>query len=243
MRGADIRDTTAVEDRHWWYRERRALLARELRRLGAAPDRRRAVEIGAAGGGNCLVMRDFGYDVLATEFLPEGVEIARARGLTAIQADARDLPLPDADRDLVVAFDVLEHIAEDEVAAAEIHRVLRPGGTALIAVPADMRLWSAFDELSGHVRRYDRPRLTALIEGAGLRIEALRSWNVLLRPAVALRRRPTTARPASDSTLRHDVTAVHPLLNTTLGAIVRLERHLPLGALPGVSLLLRARKP
>jgi SAM-dependent methyltransferase len=242
MRGADIRDTAEVEDRHWWYRERRALLARELHRLGRAPGQRRAVEIGAAGGGNCLVMCAFGYDVLATEFLPEGVEIARARGLTAIQADARDLPLPDASRDLLVAFDVLEHIVEHERAAAEIHRVLRPGGTALIAVPADMRLWSVFDELSGHVRRYDRAGLTALVTGAGLRIDALWSWNVLLRPAVALRR-TTAARATAGTTLRHDVTAVHPVLNAVLGAAVRLERHLPLGALPGVSLFLRARRP
>ncbi|GAB7047837.1 class I SAM-dependent methyltransferase [Catenuloplanes indicus] len=240
MRGADIRDTTAVEDRHWWYRERRALLARELRRLHAHPGRE-AVEIGAAGGGNCLVMRDFGYQVLATEFLPEGVEIARARGLDAIQADARDLPLESATRDLLVAFDVLEHIEEDARAAAEIHRVLRPGGSALIAVPADMRLWSVFDELSGHVRRYDRAGLTALISGAGLRVDALWSWNVLLRPAVALRRTATTRQP--ESALRHDVTAVHPLLNALLGGIVRLERGLPVGRLPGVSLFLRAHKP
>ncbi|GAB7039912.1 MULTISPECIES: class I SAM-dependent methyltransferase [Catenuloplanes] len=241
MRGADIRDTTAVEDRHWWYRERRALLARELRRLPAGPGRR-AIEIGAAGGGNCLVMRDFGYQVLATEFLPEGVEIARARGLDAIQADARDLPVDSASRDLLVAFDVLEHIEEDDRAAAEIHRVLRPGGTALIAVPADMRLWSVFDELSGHVRRYHRAGLTALITGAGLRVDALRSWNVLLRPAVALRR-TASVRPSSEAALRHDVTAVHPVLNALLGGIVRLERGLPVGRLPGVSLVLRAHKP
>ncbi|MDP9791513.1 SAM-dependent methyltransferase [Catenuloplanes nepalensis] len=241
MRGADIRSSAAVEERHWWYRERRALLARELRRRHAEPGRR-AIEIGAAGGGNSLVMRDFGYDVLATEYLPEGVEIARARGLDAIQADARDLPVESASRDLLVAFDVLEHIGEDDRAAAEIHRVLRPGGTVLIAVPADMRLWSVFDELSGHVRRYDRAGLTALITDAGLRVDALWSWNVLLRPAVALRR-TTTVRPSSEATLRHDVTAVHPLVNALLGGVVRLERHLPVGRLPGVSLFLRAHKP
>ncbi|MDR7278647.1 class I SAM-dependent methyltransferase [Catenuloplanes atrovinosus] len=241
MRGADIRSSAAVEERHWWYRERRALLARELRRLRNDPPQRQAIEIGAAGGGNCLVMRDFGYRVLATEQLPEGVEIARARGLDAIRADARDLPVESGGHDLLVAFDVLEHIAEDDLAAAEIHRVLRPGGTALIAVPADMRLWSSFDDLSGHVRRYDRAGLRALIEGAGLRVDALWSWNVLLRPAVALRR-TATARP-SETALRHDVTAVPPLLNTLLGAVVRLERHLPTGGLPGVSLFLRAHKP
>ena len=48
--------------------------------------------------------------------------------------------------DLVTAFDILEHIEEDYLATAEITRVLRPGGTALIAVPADMALWSAHDD-------------------------------------------------------------------------------------------------
>ena len=66
-----------------------------------------------------------------------------------IRADARFLPFPAAGLGLVVAFDILEHIEEDHLAAAEIRRVLRPGGTALIAVPADMRLWSAHDAAVG----------------------------------------------------------------------------------------------
>ncbi|HET6213512.1 MAG TPA: class I SAM-dependent methyltransferase, partial [Micromonosporaceae bacterium] len=215
MEAADIKTTTAIEGRHWWYRERRAIIARELRRLGPPG---RAVEVGASGGGNSMVLQKHGWDVLATEYIAEGVEIAQSRGLNAIQADARKLPLESDSYDLAIAFDVLEHIEEDYLAAAEMCRVLRPGGTALIAVPCDMALWSAHDVASGHVRRYTRTTLTALLAGAGLRIDRVWSWNVLLRPVVAIRRKSTTG---------SDVTDLHPVVNGVLSAIIKAERYLP----------------
>jgi SAM-dependent methyltransferase len=232
---ADIQATTSVEDRHWWYRERRAIIARELRRLGPPS---RAIELGASGGGNSMVLKEHGWDVLATEYVAAGVEIAKARGLNAIQADARDLPVESESYDLLVAFDVLEHIEEDHLAATEIFRVLRPGGTALIAVPCGIELWSAHDVASGHFRRYTRETLTEVVERAGLVIDALWSWNVLLRPVVKLRRRNAT-----EAVSDHDITAVHPVVNAALGLIVRAERVLPVKSLPGVSLMLRAHRP
>jgi SAM-dependent methyltransferase len=231
----DIRAATAVENRHWWYRERRAIIAKELRQIGRPG---KAIEIGASGGGNSQVLRDMGWDVLVTEYIDEGVEIARARGFNAIQADARDLPLPDSSFDVLVAFDVLEHIEEDDLAAAEIFRVLKPGGVALIAVPCDMALWSKHDVATGHFRRYDRASLTKLVESAGLTIETLWSWNVLLRPVVKMRRKN-----ASDAQNEHDIVAVPPLVNLGLGTIIKIERYLPVKSMPGVSLMMRARKP
>ncbi len=235
MDAEDIRAATAVENRHWWYRERREIIAKELRRIGKPG---KAIEIGASGGGNSQVLRDMGWDVLVTEYIDEGVEIAKARGFNAIQADARDLPLPDASFDVLVAFDVLEHIEEDHLAAAEIFRVLRPGGVALIAVPCDMALWSKHDVATGHFRRYDRAGLHKLIDGAGLSVETLWSWNVLLRPVVKMRRKN-----ASDEQNEHDIVAVPPLVNFGLGMIIKAERFLPVKTMPGVSLMMRARKP
>jgi SAM-dependent methyltransferase len=240
----DIRLTTAVEDRHWWYRERRAILVRQAQRLGAPG---RAIEIGAAGGGNAQALRRHGWDVLATEYLSAGVEIAHGRGLTAVRADACALPVETGSFDLLVAFDVLEHIEDDARAALEIRRVLRSAGTALIAVPADMRLWSAHDVISGHHRRYTRRSLATLLTGAGLRIVEMWSWNVLMRPVLALTRARLGSAPPADpdakASLLRDVTDVHPLLNTALGAFVRMERWLPLGSLPGVTLMVRATCP
>ena len=84
-----------------------------------------------------------------------------------------------------MAYDVLEHIEDHDRVAAEIRRVLRPGSIALIAVPADPRLWSAHDDAVGHVRRYTRSTLVNLLERNGLDVEVITSWNVLLRPVAA----------------------------------------------------------
>jgi len=231
MEAAELRTLAAVEDRHWWYKERRTLLARELRRL---PTPGLALDIGAAGGGNTRVLRAHGWRSVAVEYAPTAAQIARERGIDVLRADARELPLGTGSMDLVTAFDVLEHIEEDYLAAAEITRVLRPGGTALIAVPADMALWSAHDEAVGHVRRYDREMLTTVLVKGGLVVEDLWSWNVLLRPVVRLRRK---------SSRGSDLDDVNPLLNAGLMAVIAAERYLPVKSLPGVTLFLRARRP
>ncbi|MFI6511246.1 class I SAM-dependent methyltransferase [Streptosporangium sp. NPDC050855] len=234
MEATEIRRTVELEDRHWWYRERRAILARELRELRRLGPPGRALDVGAAGGGNTRVLVEHGWDALVADFSELAVELARERGLRAIHADARDLPLPDAEFDLVMALDVLEHIEEDDRAAGELARVLRPGGTALITVPCDMALWSAHDVASGHVRRYTREDLGALLTGAGLVVDRMWSWNVLLRPVVARRRRHTAG---------SDVTETPRLVNMGLRAVVMAERYLPVTSLPGVSLMVRAHRP
>ena len=225
----EIRKLAALEDTHWWYRERRYLLARQIRKLRPG----RALDIGAAAGGNTRVLRERGWEATALEYSEDGAEIARERGLPVVRADALTLPFPDASLDLVVAFDVLEHIEDDNRAVQEICRVLTPGSTALIAVPADPELWSAHDDAVGHVRRYTRLSLVALFEQNGMDVEVIASWNVLLRPVAAWRRRKSTG---------SDLDLISPVLNFALRAVVALERYLPVKALPGVSLMVRARR-
>jgi SAM-dependent methyltransferase len=231
MEAAELRTLVEVEDRHWWYKERRNILARELRRL---PNPGLALDIGAAGGGNTRVLRAFGWKPMALEYAPTAAAFARERGLDVVRADAREMPLRTGSLDLVTAFDILEHIEEDYLAAAEITRVLRPGGTALIAVPCDMSLWSAHDEAVNHVRRYTRETLSGVISKGGLVIEDLWSWNVLLRPVVKLRRKSSSG---------SDLDNVNPVVNAGLTAVITAERYLPVKSMPGVTLFLRARRP
>lgn len=230
MEGTEIRRLVQLEGRHWWYRERRALLDGQVSTMRPG----RALDIGAAGGGNTLVLTRRGWQAVALEYAVEGAAVAAGRGLPVLRADACHLPIADDSLDLVTALDVLEHLEDDAAAAAEIRRVLRPGGVLVVTVPVDRRLWSAHDEAVGHVRRYERAQIIGLLESAGLRVETVRSWMVLLRPAVALRRRTSQG---------SDLAEPGALANAVLGAVVRLERHLPVGRLPGVSLLVRARRP
>ena len=228
MEGTEVRKLAALEDAHWWYRERRHLLGRMIQGLHPGT----ALDIGAAGGGNTRVLRRAGWSVSALEYGADGAEVAAERGLSVLRGDATALPVDDDSLDLVVAFDVLEHIVDHDTAVAEVRRALRPGGMFLVAVPADPTLWSDHDVAVDHVRRYTRDTLREVLERNGFEVESMTSWNVLLRPVVALRRRKAKG---------SDLETVHPVVNLGLRAVVTLERHLPVKAMPGVTLMVRAR--
>lgn len=101
-----------------------------------------------------------------------------------------------------------------------------------MAVPADPRLWSAHDEAVDHVRRYTRETLRDVLVRGGFDVVSMDSWNVLLRPVVAMRRRSSSGSDLDD---------LHPVVNAGLRAVITAERYLPVKQLPGVSLLVTAR--
>jgi hypothetical protein len=112
--------------------------------------------------------------------------------------------------------------------------VLRPGGTAIFTVPADMKLWSSHDVAVDHFRRYDRDEFRLLLERAGFVIQRLWSWNVLLRPVAALHRKHSEG---------SDIDSRPPaLVNAALSAVIKAERYLPVKKLPGVSLIARVHR-
>ena len=214
MEGTEVRKLAALEDTHWWYAERRHILATWLK--GRTPGR--ALDIGAAGGGNTRVLRDMGWKASPLEYGPEGAEVCHERGLPVMRADATMLPLADASLDIVTAFDVLEHLEDDDACVREVRRVLKPGGAFLVAVPCDPKLWSAHDDAVDHVRRYTRQTLTEVLERDGMQLVSMTSWNVLLRPVVKMRRKKSSGSDLDD---------MHPVVNLGLKAIVAAERYLP----------------
>ena len=227
MQGHEVRKLTLVEDWHWWYAERRHILAGLI--AGMTPGL--ACDIGAAGGGNTRVLVKHGWRAAAVEYGAEGAEVAHSRGLDVLRADATRFPLATDSLDLVTALDVLEHIPDDDAAVREMRRVLRPGGQAIIAVPCDPKLWSAHDVAVSHVRRYTQESLRAVFERNGMQVVECWSWMVLLRPAVKLRRRSSSG---------SDLDNPSPFINAALSTIVKIERHLPVRRMPGVTLWLRA---
>jgi SAM-dependent methyltransferase len=240
MQAMELRKLTELEDRHWWYRERRAIVARELQRFPACG---RVLDIGAAFGGNTLAMQAMGWIATAVDHSAAATKVCRGRGISVVRADARDLPVEPGFIDLVVALDVLDYIEEDHLVMQEIGRVLRPGGgAALIAVSCDMALWSARDEALGRVRRYSRESLLDIAEKAGLVIDQLWSWNVLLRPVVALGPRMVkVSRTSPGGGLSRLPRPPRPL-NAALSAVIAAERVLPVRSLPGASLIMRVHR-
>ena len=221
---AEIDKLARLEQRHWWYAERRSILRGILRgrRTGGW-----AADVGAAAGGNTRVLESLGWTPLALEYSQTGAALAQNRGLRVSRADAQALPLKDTSMAVVTALDVLEHLEDDAQAARELRRVLRPDGVLVVAVPADPALWSAHDDAVGHRRRYSAEGLRTLLTDAGFDVERLWSWNVLLRPLAAQRRKKSTGSDLDD---------LPAVVNAGLRAVVALERILPVGSRPGVSL-------
>jgi len=232
MDEAEIRKSAALEERHWWYSSRRKM----LRRLVAPVRPGIALDVGCGSGGNTAVLRDLGWQVTGLEYSPAAAELARARGLDIVQGDATRLPFPDESFDLVISTDMWEHVEDHQAVARETARVVRSGGRVLVAVPGSMKLWSGHDLALGHVRRYEKDTLRALIEGAGLEIVDLHSWNVLLRPVAMMRRRRS-------STSESEMEETSGPINAGLKLALAIEARLPVHRLPGISLVALARKP
>lgn len=231
MDEAEIRRSADLEERHWWYSGRRALVRREL--AGLAPGQ--ALDVGCGPAGNSAVLSQLGWQVTALDYSRDSAVLARRRGLNALRADARSLPFGDRSFDLVLSSDAWEHIEEDAQVASESYRVLRPGGHLFVMVPAGMDLWSGHDLALGHVRRYERDQLVDVVERAGFRVDDVSSWNVLLRPVARARRRHRV-------TSQSEMEPVNPMVNLALRAVVGLEAKLPVRRRRGISLVLRATR-
>lgn len=239
------REYFAVEDRHWWFIGRRRILLDVLeRRLGPAPGRHAILDVGSGTGTMIEHLSRFG-DVRGVDFDPEAIRFCRERGVQAVERIEGDrLPFADGSFDVVTSFDVLEHIEDDGAMLAEMHRVLRPGGTLLLAVPALPFLWGPQDEISHHHRRYRHAELGAAVTAAGFRLERLTYFNTLLFPPIAAVRVLGLNRGSGEAQSDFRLVPgarVNRLLARLFGAEARLlrRRDLPIG----VSLLALAERP
>src|SRR5262249_2243615 len=90
--------------------------------------------------------------------------------------------------DLIGAFDVVEHVADDEGVLRAIHGALRPRGGTIISVPQHPWLWSKADDVAYHQRRYCRGELEAKLQRNGFDILASLSYATFLLPLLVLSR-------------------------------------------------------
>jgi SAM-dependent methyltransferase len=128
----------------------------------------------------------------------EALSRLRDRGGYVALATATGIPFPDVTFDLVCAFDIVEHVEDDDACFSELARLAKPGSIMLLSVPLHLSRWSRFDEIVGHYRRYDPILLAEKLQGHGFVIE--RSAPFGMRP-----------RSSSLASMAMDLLAQHPV--------------------------------
>lgn len=150
----------------------------------------RLLDLGCGGGRHAFGAAERGARVVALDVDLAELEDVRqwlqalaaepepgAGSGAVVGGDALHLPFPDGAFDRVIAAEVLEHVPDDDAALAELARVLRPGATLAVTVPAwlsERVCWALADDYhapavdGGHVRIYTRTGLCRRLEAAGL---------------------------------------------------------------------------
>jgi SAM-dependent methyltransferase len=228
MERAVYEQMAELDERHWWYRARREVLEALIRRSVNPPPDAQILEIGCGTGHNLPMLGRFGHvDALELD------DVSRAHAERRLGREIMRAPLPELagvperHYDLIGAFDVIEHIDDDEAAIASIASRLKPGGKFVMTVPAHPWMWSAHDVVNHHKRRYSRRSLKALIEGSPLRLEVVGYLNSLLFPAAVAERVASKIRGKDEG----DLALPSAPLNKALERVFAAERHL-VGRIP-----------
>jgi SAM-dependent methyltransferase len=241
MTDAELRAMLENDERHWWYRGRRRVLAAVLDGVDLPPHAR-LLDAGCGSGRTLDDLAERGR-VSGVDASPVAAAAARERGHADIHVSGiEDLPFEDGRFDLVTCLDVIEHTPDDRRSLAELLRVTRPGGLLVATVPAYPVLFSAHDVVNGHYRRYRADTLGAAAAQAGwARVSDTYFNTILFAPAAAVRlARPRKA--GSRSELTFTPPALHRLLEAPLrreAALIAAGRRLPFG----LSLLMVLRRP
>ena len=179
--------THRAEDRHWWYRGRRKVLARVFAELDL-PHSARILDAGCGSGRNMVELSRLGT-ATGVELSETSVILARERAVgEVIEGSVLEMPFETNSFDLAVSLDVIEHLDQHLEALRELRRVVAPGGALLVTVPAYGWLWSGHDEINHHFRRYTRRSLQRVAQQAGWQQVRTTYFNSLLLPVAILLR-------------------------------------------------------
>lgn len=213
--------------------------------LGSYSAARSILDAGCGTGGMLPLLQEFG-SVEGIDSSSSAVEHCRQRFDNRFQVSVGDLPgaLDQiSPKEVITAFDVIEHIEDDRGVLEGIHARLTPGGSLVCTVPAYMWLWSRHDELNLHKRRYTARLLRTRLSEAGFTVAYISYFNLLLLAPIAVVRwsaRFRKPRLADRTDFERSPSVLNGFLRQVLAAEAGILRSARLPA--GVSLIAVARK-
>ena len=185
MNPEEYKNLSEVEKLHWFYRTKRQIVRYWL--LKSYPLRKDSV-LADCGAGTGLFAREMSdvCNVIAIDSQEDALRLVEQNiGAERVtRGTCAALPLKDLSVDCITALDVLEHVEDDRLAVREMARVLKPGGVAIVTVPAMPALWSDWDEALHHYRRYRHEGLLELFDPTVFEITHWNYINVFALPVV-----------------------------------------------------------
>lgn len=181
----------AAEDRHFWFRSRNRCIEAALRSVSDFTSVREVLEVGCGTGVVLAQLQRLfpNSRITGMDLFDEGLKFARQRFRgTLIQGDVFQHSFGNS-FDLIGAFDVIEHLDDDEKILRRFYEQLRSGGHLVITVPAHEGLWSYFDEVAHHRRRYAVKDLKRKLADAGFCDIYVTQFMSALFPLMWLKRR------------------------------------------------------
>jgi SAM-dependent methyltransferase len=215
-------ELAGLEATNFWFRARNELIVWALRRY--KPEAETFLEVGCGTGYVLSGIANACPEIVLTgsEVFSEGLSYAAARVRTAhlMQMDARRVPFVE-EFDAIGAFDVLEHIDEDEAVLAQLYRALKPGGALFLTVPQHPWLWSDCDAHACHVRRYTRIDIEGKVRQSGFELVRSTSFVTILLPAMIFSRFWRNGKRDKFDAARE--LRIHPALNGFFYSLLLLE--------------------
>jgi len=174
----------------------------------------RRLEIGPGLHPRLPIAKTFFIDISA-----EALSQLRDGGGYVALAPVTAIPFPDVTFDLVCAFDIVEHVEDDDACFSELARSAKPGSIMLLSVPLHPLRWSRFDDIVGHCRRYEPILLAEKLQHYGFVIE--RSAPFGMRPCSS-----SLASAAMDLLARHPAQGVWCYNNLLLPLAIKRQKPL-----------------
>lgn len=221
---------------HFWMQWRHSGVLSALKSTNVPIQR--ALEIGCGNAvARGMLERDLGVPVDGCDLNRAGLEMATSGHGRLLFYDVLDQePSMLGQYDAVFLLDVVEHISDDVAFLTAALRHLRPGGVIVVNVPASMLLFSQYDTVTGHVRRYTRRSLAQLFRDSGLEPEGLRHWGLLMVPVLLARKaRLRIVSPAE--TMRIGFSPPNRVARLLLRGLKIIEMAVPFAMPFGTSLL------
>jgi ubiquinone/menaquinone biosynthesis C-methylase UbiE len=179
-------DLYNLEERHWWHLAKRRNVIALIKKYVNTKTLKIA-DIGCGTGKNVEVLNKFGT-TFGIDNSSQAIKFCKQRGIENVKlGTSEESHLSKGSIDLITMLDVLEHVEEDP-SLTEAYRILSDKGYIIITVPAFSWLWSKWDEVLHHRKRYTKNALLKVLKKHHFKIlKSSYMFSFLVFPSIIVR--------------------------------------------------------